>query len=192
MKTNVISFAAVAAFITAVSAGGESESSSACAAQGILDSCISTTQGYIALCGSQDWGCLCEKYTSQLTCFDNCPSDSRFYGCSQQKELYCMNASAYGSKTTSIAKPTESVSSHATETAKPTEAAPTVESIRPQATSEGTTHAGGGGGAATAQTAAGPKATETAKPSVAVAGANALGSGAGAMAAVAGIAAVLL
>ncbi|KAI1258663.1 hypothetical protein F5Y18DRAFT_434106 [Xylariaceae sp. FL1019] len=155
MKTTLTS---VVAFAAVISSGGEGESSSTCAAKNILDACISNTQVYIALCGSQDWECLCDKYTAQMT----------------------MNATAYGSKTTSNVKSTGLVSGQTTGTAKPT---------GPKATSESANGTGGGGGATTAETAIGPKATETAKPSVQVAGAAALGPGAGAM--VAGIAAVV-
>ncbi|KAI0386698.1 hypothetical protein F5Y04DRAFT_70354 [Hypomontagnella monticulosa] len=67
----------------------------ACAAQNILDTCLSTTESYLSLCETTDYMCLCDKYTAIMTCFNNCPNDSREASYQQQKDLYCMNASLY-------------------------------------------------------------------------------------------------
>jgi hypothetical protein len=42
-----------------------------CQAQSILDACLDTTQGYLSLCESQDWSCLCDKYNAIMTCASN-------------------------------------------------------------------------------------------------------------------------
>ncbi|OTB16686.1 hypothetical protein K445DRAFT_311975 [Daldinia sp. EC12] len=72
-----------------------STSTTACAAQNILDTCLSTTESYVSLCATTDYMCLCDKYTAIMTCFNNCPNDSRASSYQQQKDLYCMNASLY-------------------------------------------------------------------------------------------------
>ncbi|KAI0868487.1 hypothetical protein GGS24DRAFT_482197 [Hypoxylon argillaceum] len=72
----------------------------ACAAEAILDACLDTTEGYLTLCGSQDFSCLCDKYTAIMTCFANCPNDDRQYAVDSQRQLYCANASAFSTKTT--------------------------------------------------------------------------------------------
>ncbi|KAI0179195.1 hypothetical protein GGR52DRAFT_296206 [Hypoxylon sp. FL1284] len=72
-----------------------SSSSTGCAAQNIVDACLSTTESYVSLCGTTDYSCLCEKYTAIATCFNNCPDDSRSTNYQQQKNSYCMNASLY-------------------------------------------------------------------------------------------------
>ncbi|KAI2463629.1 hypothetical protein F4781DRAFT_114404 [Annulohypoxylon bovei var. microspora] len=67
----------------------------ACPAQNILDTCLDTTESYVTLCGTTDYMCLCDKYVAIVTCFDNCPNDSRKSSYQQQKDLYCQNASLY-------------------------------------------------------------------------------------------------
>jgi hypothetical protein len=39
-----------------------------CAAQSILDACLDTTTAYLSLCASNDYSCLCDKYTAIMTC----------------------------------------------------------------------------------------------------------------------------
>ncbi|ORY65085.1 uncharacterized protein BCR38DRAFT_408829 [Pseudomassariella vexata] len=95
----------IAIFAAAVSAQTTSSSggSTACAALPILEACLSTTEGYVSQCTSTDYTCLCDKYTAIMTCFNNCPGDSRSSSYSNQKELYCMNASLYSSMTATAA-----------------------------------------------------------------------------------------
>ncbi|KAF3058410.1 hypothetical protein GL218_05787 [Daldinia childiae] len=92
--------AAAAASVGAQTTDSDDGSSSstattACAAQNILDTCLSTTESYVSLCDTTDYMCLCDKYTAILTCFNNCPNDSRAPSYQQQKDLYCTNASLY-------------------------------------------------------------------------------------------------
>ncbi|GAW19753.1 hypothetical protein ANO14919_092420 [Xylariales sp. No.14919] len=93
MKATFVSIAVLAASVSA--------DSTACAAETILDACLDTTEGYLSLCGSQDYSCLCDKYTAIMTCFANCPNDDRQYALDSQRQLYCANASAFSTKTTS-------------------------------------------------------------------------------------------
>ncbi|KAK8084766.1 hypothetical protein PG997_006037 [Apiospora hydei] len=86
----------------AVSAqSSDSGSSTACAATNIVDACLETTTGYLAQCkDTGDYQCQCDKYTAIMTCFNNCPNDSRSSSYANSKQLYCMNASLYNSQTT--------------------------------------------------------------------------------------------
>lgn len=88
MKSIFFSVATLAAAVSAQTTTTTAASgTSSCAAQAILEQCLVTTEGYLDLCDTNDYGCLCDKYTSIMTCFNNCPSDSREFGVSQQKQL---------------------------------------------------------------------------------------------------------
>ncbi|XXH03482.1 dihydroorotate dehydrogenase [Hypoxylon texense] len=104
MKATVFRFALLAAAASSVVAQDDttttsttdsSDSGTACAAQNILDTCLQTTESYVSLCATTDYMCLCDKYVAIMTCFNNCPNDSREASYQQQKDLYCMNASLY-------------------------------------------------------------------------------------------------
>ncbi|KAI6089883.1 hypothetical protein F4821DRAFT_256453 [Hypoxylon rubiginosum] len=100
MKATVFRIAFLAAAASSVSAQDDTTttddtSSTVCAAQNILDTCLQTTESYVSLCATTDYMCLCDKYVAIMTCFNNCPNDSRQSSYQQQKDLYCMNASLY-------------------------------------------------------------------------------------------------
>ncbi|OTB07066.1 hypothetical protein M426DRAFT_257464 [Hypoxylon sp. CI-4A] len=102
MKSIVLRIAMLAAAAASVSAQDDTDTTdtptstaTACAAQNILDTCLQSTESYVSLCGSTDYMCLCDKYTAIMTCFNNCPNDSRAPSYQQQKDSYCMNASLY-------------------------------------------------------------------------------------------------
>ncbi|KAI1662717.1 hypothetical protein F4813DRAFT_394867 [Daldinia decipiens] len=68
----VASLAAAAASVGAQTTDSDDGSSTstattACAAQNILDTCLSTTESYVSLCDTTDYMCLCDKYTAILT-----------------------------------------------------------------------------------------------------------------------------
>ncbi|KAI5927219.1 hypothetical protein F4810DRAFT_350767 [Camillea tinctor] len=108
MKTSM--FQVVAAVLaTAVSSvyAQTTTAATTCAAQNILETCLATTEGYVSQCTSTDYSCMCDKYTAIMTCFNNCPNDSRSSSYNNQKVLYCMNASLYAS-TAAAATPTSS------------------------------------------------------------------------------------
>ncbi|KAK8098400.1 CFEM domain protein [Apiospora kogelbergensis] len=75
----------------AVSAQSTSVSTSTtCAAANIVDACLDTTNGYLAQCtDNADYQCKCDKYTAIMTCFNNCPNDSRASSYANSKQLYC-------------------------------------------------------------------------------------------------------
>ncbi|KAI2623796.1 hypothetical protein GGS21DRAFT_333351 [Xylaria nigripes] len=100
MKATLISAALLAVLVSADTTTTAATTTTTCAAQAILDACLDTTEGYLVLCGSQDYSCLCDKYNAIMTCFANCPYDDRQYAISSQRDLYCMDASAFQTKTT--------------------------------------------------------------------------------------------
>ncbi|KAI1778381.1 hypothetical protein F4818DRAFT_438547 [Hypoxylon cercidicola] len=99
MKATLFRFALLAAAASSVGAQDttttDDSSTTGCAAQNILDTCLATTESYVSLCATSDYMCLCDKYVSIMTCFNNCPNDSRQASYQQQKDSYCMNASLY-------------------------------------------------------------------------------------------------
>ncbi|KAI0540512.1 hypothetical protein GGR58DRAFT_133218 [Xylaria digitata] len=115
MKATLVSIAVLAAAVSADTTTA-STTTTACAAQTILDACLDTTESYLSLCGSQDYSCLCDKYTAIMTCFANCPNDDRQYALDSQRQLYCANASAFSTKTTSSKTVAKSTGTTATTT----------------------------------------------------------------------------
>ncbi|KAI0201893.1 hypothetical protein F4808DRAFT_422662 [Astrocystis sublimbata] len=118
MRTAFISMAALAAGVLAETTTTTSATTTtACAAESILDACLDTTESYLALCQSTDYSCLCEKYTTIMTCFANCPNDSRQYSLDSERLLYCSNASAFSSsKLTTKTTSKTSASTHSATT----------------------------------------------------------------------------
>ncbi|KAK6218286.1 hypothetical protein LQW54_002813 [Pestalotiopsis sp. IQ-011] len=109
MKSIIFSAVALAAAVSAQTTTSDASSSGpTCDAQPILEQCLITTTGYLNLCQTTDYSCLCNTYTSIMTCFNNCPNDSRRFQYSQQRELNCQNASVYSS----ISKATATTSSN--------------------------------------------------------------------------------
>ncbi|KAI8624834.1 hypothetical protein F5Y19DRAFT_480212 [Xylariaceae sp. FL1651] len=188
MKATLITIAMLATFVSA--------DDGHCAAQNILDSCLSTTQGYLGSCSSQDWSCLCEK------CFNNCPSDGRKVDCGNQQKLYCMNASLYqtataGPKSYTWGKPSGPSWSESYAVATTAPNAPKETLTAPHVTGGGGGGGSGGGSGAggnphVTETPYASKTTSAIEPLKSAGAAELAGHGAGMLAAVAGLAAVLL
>lgn len=89
---------------------------SACAAQPVLEACLASTQAIAAGCSSTDYQCLCQKTNDVLTCFQQCPNDPRQSSILSNKETYCADASIYSSAapTSAISRPVSSDVSAAT------------------------------------------------------------------------------
>ncbi|KAF2704812.1 hypothetical protein K504DRAFT_461067 [Pleomassaria siparia CBS 279.74] len=66
--------------------------STACDAQYIVDVCRSRLEAEIKECGANDWICLCDHYTSLLTCYDNCPNSADRAPVTNQVSSYCAAA----------------------------------------------------------------------------------------------------
>ncbi|KAK6070259.1 hypothetical protein SCUP234_00215 [Seiridium cupressi] len=121
MKSVIFSLVALTVAVSAqTTTTTAATGSSTCDAQPVLEQCLITTEGYVSLCASTDYSCLCDKYTAELTCFGNCPNDSRQSSVSQQKELNCMNASIYSSlaSTTTAAGSSSTAAAATTTTTK--------------------------------------------------------------------------
>ncbi|KAK3935903.1 hypothetical protein QBC46DRAFT_396434 [Diplogelasinospora grovesii] len=76
------------------------QSSSACAADYIVETCLGTQKGRLASCGTNDYVCECAAYGDILTCFNNCPNDPRIQTYQGQQQIFCGYASQFPSSTT--------------------------------------------------------------------------------------------
>ncbi|PYH92107.1 hypothetical protein BO71DRAFT_411247 [Aspergillus ellipticus CBS 707.79] len=92
-------------------------------AKNILDACLNIINPQLKNCEANDWKCLCDQSTSVLTCYNDCPSDSRHSAAADQKLQYCNAAAAYSlystvtssttaAKTTAAATKTAAQASH--------------------------------------------------------------------------------
>ncbi|KAI5209390.1 hypothetical protein E4T39_00697 [Aureobasidium subglaciale] len=71
------------------------QSTSTCAAQSVLNLCVSQQQASTSRCGPTDYDCLCQGYTTLVVCYNNCPNDAGAFTASQNKIQYCQAASQY-------------------------------------------------------------------------------------------------
>ncbi|KAH8693288.1 hypothetical protein BGW36DRAFT_419310 [Talaromyces proteolyticus] len=90
-----------------------------CAAQYILDACLTSTTPQLKACEPNDWPCLCEQSNNVLTCYNNCPGDSGQFGAEQTKTSYCNAAKAYSN--TSSTSSSQSAVASATSASSPRE-----------------------------------------------------------------------
>ncbi|CRG85210.1 GPI anchored serine-threonine rich protein [Talaromyces islandicus] len=88
---------AIASLLTVGMATAQAAS---CAAQYILDACLSSTTPQLKACAANDWTCLCDRSNTVLTCYNNCPGHDGQFGAQQTKTSYCNAAKAYASTTT--------------------------------------------------------------------------------------------
>ncbi|KAI0170884.1 hypothetical protein BJ166DRAFT_207344 [Pestalotiopsis sp. NC0098] len=143
MKSIIFSAVALAAAVSAQTTTSDASSSGpTCDAQPILEQCLVTTTGYLNLCQTTDYSCLCNTYTSIMTCFNNCPNDSREFQYSQQRELNCNNASVYSS----ISKATATTSSKKSSATATSDDASTTTDVDAQATESSETGSSGATG----------------------------------------------
>ena len=77
--------------------------SSACGANYILEACLTSENAKFAACSEGDWDCKCSSYNNIMTCFNNCPNDSRREAQSGQQKIFCGYASQFPSSTPSAA-----------------------------------------------------------------------------------------
>ncbi|KAJ4378220.1 hypothetical protein N0V86_005920 [Didymella sp. IMI 355093] len=93
-----------------------------CAAQNIVDACVSGYQARIDACNKNgnDWICLCDVYTDVLTCYNNCPDSNERSPVQNQVTSYCTAAeplrAAASSSMASVASVAKTAS-HASSTA---------------------------------------------------------------------------
>ncbi|KAL1646975.1 hypothetical protein SLS61_007572 [Didymella pomorum] len=86
MRSSIL-FAGLAAFATSAFAAD-------CAAQNIVDACVSGYKGRIDACNKNgnDWICLCDVYTDVLTCYNNCPDSNERSPVQNQVTSFCTAA----------------------------------------------------------------------------------------------------
>ncbi|KAI9480928.1 MAG: hypothetical protein EXX96DRAFT_564739 [Benjaminiella poitrasii] len=92
-----------------------------CAAQNVLDTCLSNEDNYLKTCIDRDYSCLCKWHTAKLSCYDNCPQNLGRASQQGLKDTFCSIAQTYSNATSSsiapvsvpsaTAKPSNTVSS---------------------------------------------------------------------------------
>ncbi|KAM5352345.1 hypothetical protein ACJ41O_005068 [Fusarium nematophilum] len=85
--------------VTESDAAAAPSSSSGCDAEYILDRCLETETKKAEDCEVSDYDCLCAAHEAIVTCYNNCPDDSRASDAKSQEQIHCQNASLYGTKT---------------------------------------------------------------------------------------------
>ncbi|KAK4229423.1 hypothetical protein QBC38DRAFT_109412 [Podospora fimiseda] len=83
------------------------QSSTACAADYIVEACLGTERSKLASCAGTDYECLCAGHKSLITCYNNCPNDVRVKDAQGQRDIFCGYASQFPSKTTKIIAPSQ-------------------------------------------------------------------------------------
>ncbi|KUI55438.1 hypothetical protein VP1G_02733 [Cytospora mali] len=115
MKAIIFSFTALLASALAQSATSSAVSStSSCAAEYIVDQCLSDTEARQKQCDTTDYSCQCAAYQAEYTCFNNCPHDSRQSTYGGLVSQYCALASQYSSTNTASSTAASSALSSAT------------------------------------------------------------------------------
>lgn len=86
------------------------QSTSACAADYIVESCLTSQTEILNTCTNGDYECQCAAWKAIITCYNNCPNDSRRSTSEGQKEIFCGYASQFPSSTKKVAAATQSQS----------------------------------------------------------------------------------
>ncbi|KAK3294991.1 uncharacterized protein B0H64DRAFT_444018 [Chaetomium fimeti] len=73
------------------------QATTACGADYIVESCLSSETAKLDDCGAEDWGCRCTQWKSIVTCYNNCPNDPRKNTSDGQRQIFCGYASQYPS-----------------------------------------------------------------------------------------------
>ncbi|KAK4142062.1 uncharacterized protein C8A04DRAFT_38581 [Dichotomopilus funicola] len=93
MKAVLLSLAVLASSAMA-------QTSSACGADYIVESCLSSEKAKLATCDGKDYDCLCQSWKNILTCYNNCPNDSRLENDAGQRDIFCSYATQFASSST--------------------------------------------------------------------------------------------
>ncbi|ROV89043.1 hypothetical protein VSDG_08712 [Cytospora chrysosperma] len=121
MKASIFSLAAILASALAQSTTSSAvTSTSSCAADYIVEQCLTDTQSTQQNCDTTDYSCQCAAYQAEYTCFNNCPGDARQATYSGLVSQYCALASQYSS--TNIAASTVASTASSTASAATTAA----------------------------------------------------------------------
>ncbi|KAL2171594.1 hypothetical protein VTG60DRAFT_2427 [Thermothelomyces hinnuleus] len=114
MKTFLLPLAILASSAVA-------QTTSTCAADYIVESCLSTEKAKLGNCGTENYDCLCASWEAILTCYNNCPNDDRQQSDAGQRDIFCGYASQFKSSTSApSASKTASTPAKATDDQNPT------------------------------------------------------------------------
>ncbi|KAJ5610811.1 hypothetical protein N7510_007530 [Penicillium lagena] len=97
---------AISVIIAASASLALADSDSKCAAQKVVDQCITDMKFQLENCDTGDWECMCTHSTNVVDCYNNCPEDSERLGAQQIRQQNCANARAYSGKAVDVATST--------------------------------------------------------------------------------------
>ncbi|KAK4042640.1 hypothetical protein C8A01DRAFT_33304 [Parachaetomium inaequale] len=79
------------------------QTTSACGADYIVESCLHFETTKLNACANDDYGCRCAQWQNIITCYNNCPNDPRQPDAEGQRVLFCGLATQYPSNTPTLA-----------------------------------------------------------------------------------------
>ncbi|KAJ5811789.1 hypothetical protein N7474_008090 [Penicillium riverlandense] len=91
---------AISVLVAASASLALADDSSKCAAQKVVDQCVTDMKFQLENCDTGDWDCMCTHSTDVVGCYNNCPEDEERLGAQQIRQQNCANARAYSGKTT--------------------------------------------------------------------------------------------
>ncbi|KAJ1801006.1 hypothetical protein LPJ59_000639 [Coemansia sp. RSA 2399] len=124
VATSALAFVDPLANIPDIQAPAFPEGKKPCAAQNIVDNCLSQQKTVFSMCSYSDWACKCSAQKAIAGCFNNCPMDDSKSSYEGQIIVFCnaalreeeeksksaaLSASKFGSKTVSAASKTAEV-----------------------------------------------------------------------------------
>ncbi|KAK4176066.1 hypothetical protein QBC36DRAFT_14455 [Triangularia setosa] len=92
------------------------QTTSACGADYIVESCLGSEKAKLAACNTGDYDCQCAAWQAILTCYNNCPNDSRLHTDVGQKDIFCGYASQFPSKATAVPSASKTSNTSPTQT----------------------------------------------------------------------------
>ncbi|KAK4240209.1 hypothetical protein C8A03DRAFT_31684 [Achaetomium macrosporum] len=87
------------------------QTTTACAADYIVESCLSTEKAKLENCALDDYTCRCAEWNAILTCYNNCPNDPRLHEDAGQRDIFCGYASQFATTSTRATAQTSSAAS---------------------------------------------------------------------------------
>ncbi|KAJ6088198.1 hypothetical protein N7486_009459 [Penicillium sp. IBT 16267x] len=80
-----------------------SSDSGSCAAQPIVDTCVTIMKGTLDKCTDDDWDCKCSGSANIANCYEDCPDDPARFSAMLVSEQDCATANAYDKGVSSVA-----------------------------------------------------------------------------------------
>ncbi|KAL2022005.1 hypothetical protein VTK56DRAFT_6245 [Thermocarpiscus australiensis] len=93
--------------VAVLASAAAAQTTSTCAADYIVEACLSGERAKLANCQTGDYDCQCNQWKNIITCFNNCPNDPRKFENQGQMQIFCGYASQFPS-TTRVAIPASS------------------------------------------------------------------------------------